>query len=78
MANKFTVSATYDRDEIIEWAKKCQDMGADLFKTRDVLTQLFPAWFLDTRMSLTVELMFRGEDDMFFEFMTAKLAELAA
>lgn len=76
MTDKFTLNLEYDRDEILEWAQKCIDRGGDIFQTKDFLDGIFPAWRMDQRTSFTVELMFRGEDDIFYELFTTKLAEL--
>lgn len=74
--DKFTLTLTYDRDEILETAQKTKDKGGTLFQTRDLLDTFYPAWRLDTRTSIKVELMFRDENDCFHELFTRKLAEL--
>ena len=77
MTDKFTINLEYDRDEIIDMAQKAMDKGAGLITTKDLLDQFYPAWFCDERTSLTVELMFRKNDNDFFKSLFArKLAEL--
>ena len=81
MADKFTLTLTYDRDEIYEWARKVKDMGGDIYKVRSLLDQFYPAWCLDHMASLTVGLMFRDpndKDDWIGDFMRTKLSELTA
>lgn len=76
MTDKFTLTLNYDRDEILATAKTMIEKGGDIFQTKDILDQFYPAWRMDTRTSCMVELMFRGEDDIFYELFTTKLAEL--
>lgn len=76
MTDMFTITREYDRDEILETAKTMIEKGGDIFQTKDILDQFFPAWRMDTRTSCMVELMFRDENDIFYELFTTKLAEL--
>ena len=80
MDDKIELTVTYSRAEILEWANKVKDMGGNASQTRDLLNQFFPAWFLDTYTSLTVDLMFRGDDpnDFITAHMRRKIEELEA
>lgn len=78
MTDMFTVTAEYDRDEIYADAKKFVDAGSTMPLARDYLNTMYPAWSLDKRTSIIVDLMFRseGDADMFHDLLTRKLAEL--
>ena len=78
MADKFTLNLTYDRDEILATARTMIEKGGDIFQTKGILDQFYPAWRMDQRTSCMVELLFRDKDDMFFDLFTEKLAELDA
>lgn len=74
--DKFTLTLTYDRDEIYAMVQKAKGMNATLSQTKDILDTFYPAWSRDPRTSITIELMFRGEDDEFHQLLTDMLAEL--
>lgn len=76
MTDMFKINLEYDRDEIIQMAQKAIDNGCTIYHTKTVLDQFYPAWSHDQRTSIMVELMFRGEDDIFHEIFTRELAEL--
>lgn len=78
MADKFTITLTYSRKEILDYAQKAKDLGGELLATRCFLDQVYPAWRMDGRTSCMVELMFRDESDEFFSLYSEKLAELEA
>ena len=75
MTDKFTITLDYDRDEIVNEAKKCIEMGGDIYKTKKFLDIIYPAWDKDQQTACTVELLFRDKDDVFFGVFTEKLAE---
>lgn len=74
MADKFTITLEYDRDEILALVDKAIGMGGSLNKTKDMLSLIYPAWDRDTVTSCKVELMFRGEGDVFYELFVDRLA----
>ncbi len=76
MTDKITITLTYSRKEILEWARKSKDLAAGLIQTRQFLNETYPAWSMDIQTSCMVELMFRDESDPFFEIYSIKLAEL--
>jgi len=76
MDDKIEINITYSRSEILGWAEKMKGMGGTLTQVNSFLDDVFPAWRCDTRATLTVQLMFRGEDDMFHEFLTERLDAL--
>ncbi len=76
MTDMFTITRTYDRNEIIADAQRTILLGGNLRSARNFLDTTYPAWSLDTRTSIMVELMFRGKDDVFYDLLTSKLAEL--
>ena len=76
MTDKFTLTLTYNRQEILDWAEKGKARGGDLLQIRSFLDQMYPAWSIDVRTSCMVELMFRDESDYLFQIFTEKLAEL--
>ncbi len=76
MTDNFTITRTYDRDEIIDWVKKCIAKGGDIFAAKRFLDDVFTGWNFDRRTSCMVELMFRDKDDMFYDLFTEKLAAL--
>lgn len=78
MANTFTLNLTYDRDVILDTARKMIEKGGTIYQTRSILDQFYPAWRMDVRTSCTVELMFRDKDDEFFELFTTMLAKAEA
>jgi hypothetical protein len=78
MTDRFTLTLTYSRKEILSYAQRGKDMGGGLLQIREFLNQIYPAWSMDMRTSCMVELMFRDESDMFYSMYTEKLAELNA
>ena len=76
MTNKFTVTLTHDRDEILADARKFVEADNTLPRCREYLNAMYPAWSINQRTSIMVELLFRGEDDLYHEIFTRKLAEL--
>ena len=76
MTDKFTLTLEYDRDEILDWVKKCIAMGGDIYQTKNFLDQIFPAWARNLETSCRVELMFRDENDPLHELFAVKLAEI--
>ena len=73
---KFTLNLEYDRDVILTTARTMIEKGGDIFQTKDILDQFYPAWRMDQRTACMVELLFRGPDDVFYDLFTKKLAEL--
>ncbi len=76
MTDMFKINLEYDRDEIIAWAQKAKDKGGELTAAKRFLDDIYPAWSLDLRTSIMVELMFRKEGDFLYDLFTHKLAEL--
>lgn len=76
MADTFTIERTYDRDAIMEDARKVMKMGGELPKIRHFLDTMYAGWSLDIRTSIMVELMYRNSDDPLYEMFQDKLAEL--
>lgn len=76
MADKFTLTLTYSRQEILDWAEKGKARGGDLLQIRSFLDQMYPAWSIDVRTSIMVELMFRDSDDCLHSLFTERLAKL--
>lgn len=76
MTDKFTLTLTYSRQEILDYAEKAKSIGGDLLSTRCFLDQVYPAWSMDMRTSCMVELMFRDSDDILYSIFQDKLAEL--
>lgn len=75
MTDLFMIVLDYDRDEIIADAKKCIDMGGDIYKTKNFLDIMYPAWSKDQQIACTVELLFRDENDVLHTIFKEKLAE---
>lgn len=78
MTDKITITLTYSRKEILDYAEKAKSIGGDLLGTRCFLDQVYPAWRMDGRTSCMVELMFRDKSDEFYALFSEKLAELEA
>ncbi len=78
MTDKFTLTLTYSRKEILEYAEKAKSIGGELLATRHFLDQVYPAWSMDMRTSCMVELMFRDCDDILYSMVADKLDELDA
>lgn len=76
MTDKFTLTLTYDRDEILANVQRIIDHGGDIYAARRFLDMMYPAWGCDLKTTCKVELMFRGEDDQFHSLFENKLAEL--
>lgn len=78
MVDMFTITRTYDRDEIIIWVKKCIAIGGDIDAAKRFLDDVYTGWNFDQRTSFMVELMFRDKEDIFYDVLAEKLAELDA
>jgi len=76
MADKFTIHLEYDRDEILAFAEKCRTMSNNIPVVRGLIDMMYPAWDMDTRTSIMVELMYRKEGDMLYDIFVEHLAEL--
>ncbi len=76
MTDMFTITRTYDRDEIFADVQKVIDKGGQLFQARLFLDSIHSGWSRDERTLIMVELMFRGEGDILYDVFTRKLAEL--
>lgn len=78
MADKFTITRTYDRDEIMADVDKVIGMGGDIYAAKRFLDMMYTGWNFDQRTACMVELKFRDETDMFYSIFKDKLAELDA
>lgn len=78
MADMFTITREYDRDEIIADVQKIIDMDGDIYAAKRFLDWMYTGWDFDRRTSFMVELMFRDKNDIFYDLFAKKLAELEA
>lgn len=76
MTDRFTITLTYSRKEILDYAEKGKALGGEIHQIRQFLDQIYPAWSMDARTSIMVSLMFLDETNEFFPLYTEKLAEL--
>lgn len=80
MSDKFTLTFTYDRDEIYADVEKMlhmlNDDNSNMIGIKQYLDMMYVGWSRDLKTSITVELMLRSEDDPFYEVYKEKLNEI--
>jgi len=78
MANKFTITRTYDRDEIIDTVNKSIEQNGTYHQIKSLLDTLYTGWFFDIETACEVELILREKGDFIREFYQERLDEMNA